>query len=427
MSAPVRTETRHTIILIAGTGATAVLSLLYAAYAGRVIGLAEYADFATAVALVMMCQIALGPINGTVARFTAEYSGRGETGKIQALSRAVTRRVALYGLLGVVIALLAVKPLAALLQFTSVLPLVVAYGMIYLMLLVSVPRGVLRGVQSFGHHSVNTVLEASLRFGMGVLLLAFVRVAVTGLSAYVVALVAVLIVSRFQLRHLWAGVEPQPVDGAAVRRFAVPMFVMMLASGGFAHLDMFFVKHYFGATDAGVYGAAFTLARAMSVLVTPFTTLLLPALTALHARRQRTAGTFLRICGYFLLLALVPLAAFRLWPERIMVLLYGTEFSAAAVLLVPLTVARLLGLLCHMLALAGAAANRFGFLTVYVPALAAQALALVVWHESLSMVVTAVLAVQAVTLVAMATFAIVAAPGTPSLLQGDGMKQRSQP
>ena len=274
-----RTETRHTTILIAGTGTTAVFSLLYAAYAGRVIGPAEYADFATAVALVMMCQIALGPINGTITRFTAEYFARGEKGKILALSRAITRRVTLYGLLGVALALLAVKPLAALLQFSSILPLVVAFGMIYLMLLVSVPRGVLRGVQSFGHLSVNTVLEAAIRFAVGVLVLAFARVAVSGLSAYVVALVAILIASRFQLRHVWAGVEPQSVDGAAVRRFTAPMFVMMLTSAGFAHLDMFFVKHCFAPTEAGVYGAAFTLARAMSVLVTPFTTLLLPALS----------------------------------------------------------------------------------------------------------------------------------------------------
>ena len=396
-----RTGIRHSVVLIAGTGTTALLGLLYAAYAGRALGPAEYADFAAAVALAMMCQIALGPINGTGARFTAQYFSRGERGKILALSRAVTRRVALYGLVGMAVALAVVKPLSAVLRFTSVMPLVLAYGMIYLLLLVSVPRGVLRGVQSFGHHSANIVLEAVLRLAVGAAVLTFACVATAGLAAYVGALVGVLIVSRSQLRHVWAGDSPAPIDATAVKRFTAAMLVMMTASAGFQHLDMFFVKHYVTASEAGVYGAAFTLARAMSVLVTPFTTLMLPALTTLHEQGRPMVATFLRICGYFLLLAAGPIVLFWLWPEQITVMFYGAEFRAAGTLLLPLAAARLLGLLCHMLALAGAAANRFGFLAVYLPALAAQALALTLWHASLSMVVTVVLVVQAVTLAAM--------------------------
>ena len=49
---------------------------------------------------------------------------------------------------------------------------------------------------------------------------------------------------------------------------------------------------------------------------------------------------------------------------------------------------------------------RFGFLGLYVPSLAVQALALTLWHESFGAVVTVVFAVQAATLVALAALLI---------------------
>jgi O-antigen/teichoic acid export membrane protein len=137
------------------------------------------------------------------------------------------------------------------------------------------------------------------------------------------------------------------------------------------------------------------------VLVTPFTTFLLPLVTTLYEKGQRIAGTVIRICAYFLLLAAVPTLLFLLWPEWIMVRLYGDEFAGGAPVLLPLTGARLLGHLCHMLALVYASTNRFRFLAVYTVGLAVQALALIVWGTSPTMVAGAMLVTQAITLSAM--------------------------
>ena len=153
-----RTETRHSIVLTAGTGTTAALSLIYTVYAGRVLGRVAYADFVAAVSFANLCYIALGPINGTVARFTAQYASRSEYGKIRTLCREVGKRVAKYGVLGLIAGLVMLKPLAVVLRFDSVVPLLLAYVMVYLTLLLSVARGVLRGVQSFHQYNLNPLL-----------------------------------------------------------------------------------------------------------------------------------------------------------------------------------------------------------------------------------------------------------------------------
>jgi len=397
-----RAETRHSAILTVGTGTAAALSLVYSVYAGRVLGPAGYADFAAALVFASLCNIALGPINGTVARFAAQYAARGEAGRVRALHDEVSRRVALYSTAAMVVGLAALKPLADVLHFRSVAPLLTAFVIVVLTLLLSVGRGVLRGVQSFGAYSVNIVAEALVRLGIGCAMFAILPTATGGLGAYVLALAITYAVQHGQLRGVWRGHAPEPLDGDAIRRFVVPMFVMMGVSAGFENIDLLFVKGCFGETDAGAYGAAFVLTRVIAVAATPFHVLMLPLLTGLHERGHGLGGAFARVCAYFLLLTGLPLIAFGLWPEAILSRLYGADYATAAPVLLPLAGARLFGYLSGMIALLHASTGRFRFLWVYVPALAVQAAVLGIWHDTLMTVVAAVLVVQAVGLAAMA-------------------------
>ena len=400
-----RAEAKHSIVVLAGTGITAGISLIYTVYAGRVLGRAEYGVFATAVTLVMMCQLAIGPINETLTRFSAQYVGEGCLGKIRTLSREVGKRLVPFGLGGLIVGMVLLKPLQALWQLESTTPLLVAYGMICLTLPLAIARGVLRGMQRFGQYNVNIISEAAIRLVVGLILLSLLWGATWGLTAYLVALAATLVLSRFQLSKAWRGHPAEPLDGRAVRRFTAAVFVMMITYAAFFHVDMLYVKHYFPDAEAGIYGAAFALARVLAMLVSPFNTVMLPLLTTMNTKGEPFSGTFIRICLYFLGLAAVPLGLFWLCPDKIMNLTYGEEFAAAGALLLGLGVARLVGFLCHLIALAGAATNTFGFLYIYVPGLVVEMITLALWHDSLSMVVGVVLIVQAGTFVFMAAFA----------------------
>ena len=401
-----RTETRNTAILVVGSGIAALLALVYSVYAGRALGRAEYGVFATAVSLIAWVHIALGPINGVVARFTAQYAAEGTPGKIRTLAREVAVRVAKFGLVGLIVGAAISRPLADFWQVDGVGPLLVAFGTIYVTLLLSVARGVLRGVQSFWHYSVNIISEGLGRLLVGVLLLSLVWGATSALGAYLVALLITLVLSRYQLRRVWGACEAESLDGKAVRAFTVPMFIMMFISAGFQNIDMLFVKHHFPVAEAGMYGAAFVWARVIATLVTPFTTQILPLMTTLHTRKEALTAPFFRMCGCFLLLAAVPMAAFWLCPERVILWSFGEEYTGAASLLFVLAAARLIGYLSHMIALVGVATDRFRFLYVYVPGLVIQVLALAAWGDPLSRVVTIVLAVNTVTFLLMAAFAV---------------------
>ena len=60
-----------------------------------------------ALAFASFCNIALGPINGTIAKFSAQYAARGEYGKVRSIYREAARRMALYGFVVFALAALA--------------------------------------------------------------------------------------------------------------------------------------------------------------------------------------------------------------------------------------------------------------------------------------------------------------------------------
>ncbi len=397
----VKPEARQSIILLIGTGITTVLSMLYSIYAARTLGPAVAADFFAALSLIAFGQIALGPINSTVTTFTAQFAAKSQYGKVRTLHRKIFRKVLFFGLLGIPLTAVTIKPLLHFLWFESYGPLAISFCMLFGLMLLSVARGVLRGDQQFMALNINTIIEAGSRLVIGVLILHWWTNAAAGLSAYVLALMITLLISQIQVKKIWAGHESSEIDGRAVLRFTGPMLILMAVSAGYQNIDMFCAKHYFSDVEAGLYGAAFTLARTISAVVTPFTTLLLPLLSSMYNQGKPLGGTFFRICGYFLLLAAVPMLLFGLWPQQIMQMLYGEAFTDAGYVLFTLAMARLVGYLCHMLALALAAMHRFRFLYLYVAGLVVLGVWLAQTHTSTLQIARICLIVEGVVLISM--------------------------
>ncbi len=404
-----RGETRQTVVLVVGTGVTTLLSLVYTTFVAQKLGPAGSADFFGGLSVLAFCQIALAPINGTVAKFAAMYIGEGALGKVRALNRAMTIRVSLFSLFVGFVSLLLLKPLSRQLQFDSLDCLLLAFGSICVSLILSISRGVLRGAQAFGLLNWNMIVESATRLPIGLAVLVWFPSSGGALFAYFASLVVTLVLSRVQIERVWRGHTPIPIDGREIRQFAGPMWITNITAAAYQNVDMLFVKRYFTDADAGLYGAVFSLSRMMGALVTPFNIMMLPLLTTLHGQGRGVGRTFLRISLQFLALASIPITIFAIWPEDVMRLLYGPEFAAAGAILLPLAIGRLAGYLCQMIALGCAAIDRFEFLIPYVAGLIAQAVAMTMWHGSLRTVVLLLLALQTGTLIAVGAIWAVAA------------------
>ena len=396
----VRSEMGQASRLLAGTAGTALLGVAYGIFATRRLDAAAVAAFTHALSIIALLQIGLGPINATVARFSAEFAASGRLGMVRSLVREVNRRAARYCLLALIPVLLAAVPLSRFWKYDSPVPLQVALLTVGATVFLNVVRGTLRGLQLFGAFNVSTVSEAAIRLLSGVALLSFWVNATAGLLPYLLAVIVALLLSASRLRDAWGEAEPLPVDGGAVRRFAAPMVLLMSTSAALQNLDMLIVKRLFETGDAAVYGIAFYLSgRVMAVLVAPFNTLILPLVASRAGTGRQPRSTVVRVAAVFVVVAAVPLAIIGLWPRETMQLLYADRFAEAASLLLPLAIARLMGSLSHLLALARAASGRFGFLAIFCTGVIGEIVALAIWHQTPAVVARVVLVSQAIVLV----------------------------
>jgi len=394
-----RSLSRDGMTLVTGIGVTTVLGLVFQVVAQRMLGPVESAPFVTALAIVALFQLGLGPFNGTVARFTAQFAAREEWSQIKSLVRRMTRRITLFLLIAAVPVALLLIPARNWLRFDSIGPLAIAVVAVAGLLLLSVFRGALRGARDFGAFCTNTICEAGLRLVAGVLLLIFWSRAEVALSAFLIAIVGVLLLSRWQIGRFPGEAASADAPPLELRRFFVWMLIFMLASAGYQNVDMLAVRRFFDDAVVGEYGAAFTLARAVSALATPFTTLLLPTIAGLNAKGWNTKWTMLLIIGQFIVLGGLFLVVVGFWADPIVALLFGEAFTAAGSLLFGVSLARLLGFLAHLILLAAVAVDDFRLLWVYVPGLLVQMVLVALYNESPEATVHALIIGHAIVLV----------------------------
>jgi O-antigen/teichoic acid export membrane protein len=399
-----RRERWHTILLVVATGCSAVLGMVYMSIAGRRLGPAESADFYGALFFSFVLLTIFSPLGAVVSHFTAVYRARGEPARASALAQWISSRLLWIGVTLVVPLWLTAAPLATVLRLGSQVTLLAAYLIAGSFVWLTLSRSVLRGAQCFGPYAWNLLTESVLRLSFGVLLLQLTASASQALWAYVGSSVVAMVACQLSSVRILGAPEQlgfPRTNVAEIFRYAAPMFVVGMADAGYQNIDILIVKGQFPAHDAGLYGAMASITRILGVLVTPFIVLLLPLISEQHERRLPGGRALLRMCVAFGVIALAPLAAFALWPERIVRAFVGDDFIGAAPLLLPHGASLVVGYMAMLFAQAFAATRRFAFLKLYVAGFLLELLALAFWHATPLQVAMVTLLIKALLLMGL--------------------------
>jgi O-antigen/teichoic acid export membrane protein len=393
---PGRTEFREAIELVAGSGFSAVLTLAYIVYAGRVLGPVAYADFAAALSVIYIVTLALGPVTATTARFVASAAARNDLEGVGALRRRVHSRLLIGSAIAAGGAALASVPIARAFRFASPMTVFVASLAAIAWIYLSFDRGVASGLRRYREYNANTILESGVRLAGAVAVLSFVRSPAAALASYVCGLVVAEVAISVRLRLPGHGVATGG-GWRDVLSYSAPMFALMATFALFQNADMLAVKMWFSAGEAGVYGAATTLVRSLGVIAAPLYIYALPHWTTLHERGERVAPALLRLLGLFGALAVVVMSAFFVAPLFLMTTMYGASFSAGSRLLVPLSGVAVVSYAAFFAAQGFASVNRFRFLWIYVLAAALQLAGMALFHGSFIELIQVLFFVQAAT------------------------------
>ena len=277
---------RHNVIYLGGTLAAGGLGYVYHFATGRLLGPAEYAVVASAVAALYLLNLPALVVQLVSARFTSLAAARGQLGNLPGLLLQVSALGLGVGLVISILLALLSGPAASYLRIGDRRVIYVLIAASLVAPLVAATRGALQGLQRFLALSLNTVLDMTVRV-LGATLLILARFgALGGAFALVLGPVGAYVQSLFLLRGLRGRTAGVPASFAQVGRYAAMSAIAAIGTTWLYNADVVLSKHYLVAAAAGIYAASSVLGRVAYFLGVTVAQVMFPEVAALHARDE---------------------------------------------------------------------------------------------------------------------------------------------
>jgi len=323
---------RHSGIMFSATLVANLLAYLFHVYMGRSLGPAEYGILGSLLAASYIIFVPLGAISTVVTKFISEFKARGEYGKAASLLFSAMRKLSRYAIFIFVGLSLSSWLIADFLRIPSPLPVILIGLLLAFALILSIPRGVLRGLQKFGQLGLNISLEALIRLLLGILLVSLGLGVNGAILAYGLAYLAATFLMLIPLRFLFH-LRNETIDVSRIYKFSLPALTMSVCLALMTNVDLIFIKHFFTSEQAGVYTVVSILGKVIFFVSTAFTIPMFPLVSELHTRGENTLAILRKSSIYVISFSGIVMATYWLFPSFIVDTLYGPTYQAAVPLL----------------------------------------------------------------------------------------------
>jgi O-antigen/teichoic acid export membrane protein len=379
-----------------------ILSFFLNAYAARALGPAEFGALGSLLAAYLIVSLSLSTLSLLFARSVATFATHQDTTGIAWLLHTGLTSLCLLGTMELIVIALTSPQIAAFLQISSSVPVILTGLAIACAPSLSAVRGALQGLQNFAHLSFNISFEAAIRF-LGVVLLVGVGLGLNGaIGGYGLAPLLALAVGLFSLRRFltWEG----PLDKFSLQALSqnwLEFFVLFTCLAAMNQIDVVVVKHFFSPKEAGLYHAAASLGKTLLFVVGVLNHTMFPKVTEAHARGVNPLPILKEYLAYVIGLCTLGIVAIWVTAPQLLAVTFGQAYVAATPLL------RVFGLAVGLMALVSilvhyrAAVNDLWPLRAIVLATVGESLILWFIHPALSAVVWILVAVNMVTLLSL--------------------------
>lgn len=201
--------------------------------------------------------------------------------------------------------------------------------------MMSVNRGVFQGKKEFTFLSITYQLEMISR-----LLITFLLLFLLSIESSIIIAIGILCsfffgLIPYKLRSVSfrsSSFLPK-VESSMVRNFFVITAFYELTQIIINNSDILLVKHYFDAYDAGLYASLALIGRVVYFIAWMFVMLLLPTVVQLHKEGKPTLPILMKYVGYIFFIAMIIVIACYLFPQQIILVLFGEGYIEIASLL----------------------------------------------------------------------------------------------
>ncbi len=361
---------------------------LYNLLMGRYLGPEVFADVAILITLLLVISFVAMTFQVVVSKFTVEF----DASEIASFKKWVLQRATTVGLVLGAATIIFAKDLQLFFNTTSS-SMFLFFGIgIPVYFITSVHRGSLQGSDNFKLLSGSYQMEMWVRL-IGTFSLLFIF-GLNPIQSVAIAIAVSFVAGLFPWKKnttTTTTIKSLPKLSSAHKK-QIKTFFLLTAFYECTQIicnnsDILLVKHFFDATEAGLYASLALIGRVIYFITWMFVMLLLPKVVSLRKQGEATAPLLMKYVGYISVFALVITTLAFLFPQTAVLLLFGDAFTS---------IANLLGwyaLATSLFAISNIFAYYFLSLDKYMPILfsgimgIAQVVLIVFFHDSLFQVV----------------------------------------
>ncbi len=301
------------------------------------LGVEAFGEVSALFSLLLIVSVPAAALTMLMTREAAFQQTKGADA-VRALFLHLRKHVTLASIIFWILFLCAVPWLTSFLQI-AYMPLFIFSLLIPVTLASSLQSGTLQGLQEFFLLSKQNILSTLVKLGVS-LVLVYEGYSVIGVMlGLVLASIASWGYGYFRTRQMFAPGEI--VANPSVVRSLRSLFTIILSTtlllALLSNIDVILAKHFLSPSDAGQYGALSTLGKILIYGIGAFITVLLPMVSAAHAK-DTSGDNFGKEGAKILMLTLVVIAVasivffilFTFFGAPIVSLLFGGRYASVA-------------------------------------------------------------------------------------------------
>ncbi len=390
---------RDSLILFAATMIANLSGFLYHFVMGRILGPADYGILGVGLSLFYILLVPLFVIQMSISKFVSKFKARDDKKSIDTLYRRSLRKILALGLVFTLAFVLLSFFLSNYLKTPIIVLWIVALAVPFVLLL-SINRGLLQGMQDFRNLGKNFIAEALTKFIVGVVLTVIglgVFGAVFGMTAsYIFAFIfSFIILKKYRKKN------NKKLDSKIIYKYSVPVLIALLSLTLFYSLDIIMVKHYFNDINAGYYAAFSLLGRIAFFASLAIVFVLFPKVSEMHELGKANIHLLKKAMVLISIVCGVIILGYLMFPKLVVLVLFGSQYLSITKYIAVFAVIMALFSYVYLISFYNLSINRTGFVYYLTLLNIAEVLLLIKFHNSLWQVTIVLLTLISITFIFM--------------------------
>jgi len=365
-----------------------IANFLYHFFSARMLGPAEYSIVASLFSIIYLVGMGSMTIQNTITKFTAKFKAENEKGKISYLFHRGSRKLFIYSIILTAI-FLCISPLIANFLKIPIIPILIISPFIILAFLIPINRGVLQGIQNFKALGLNLILEGMTKLILALLLIYLGFKANGAIFAVLVSLIVAFIFTFPSLK--FKKEKTAKIDSKEIYKFSIISFMALFLITAIYNVDIFLVKHFFSAEQAGHYAVLSLLGKIIFFGATSIGLVMFPKISAQEKEKDKNKKVFKKSIIFTSIISVFIAAIYYLFSKQIVSIAFGQNYIDISGMLGAFGIFMVFLSLSYICILHKLAIGKKKFIINILIALLLEIILIVLFHATLSQIVTSLI------------------------------------